>query len=412
MELHSNTGAHFTKWVVREGLLERPFVLIDVGVQGGESPRWRALGDHLVVHGFDAIEEAIVALRRQNHSPHRHYHFMALGAIDGEQLFYFDASNPYSSSFYKQGETRFSDCGPSEQTRVVQVRSLDSLFAEGMLPLADFVKIDVEGYEKYVLSGGKKYLKGTLGLESETALTVSVEYPRTHFGKLSEAALENHQRVFDIEFNRVPRASFQRALVRESRTPIEANFSVGRPATLNVLFCRDLIEEAKYPGHYSDPPPPLDIDGIIKQIIVYELYGLNDVAIDTMEWLSDRIGGRIDVDKAVRLLADPSCRTPDAFVMRIRELESEVKQVRQAHTEAMAEASSILEAHRQASSERIMELLRENEAHRQASFRRIIELLQENEALKRPLAWIRMVLPRPVKRLLRLLLVSGRKSGQ
>ena len=74
MELHSNTGAHFTRWVVRRGLLEKPFVLIDVGVQGGEARRWQALGDHLVLHGFDAIEEVIEGLKSQNLShPRRHY---------------------------------------------------------------------------------------------------------------------------------------------------------------------------------------------------------------------------------------------------------------------------------------------------------------------------------------------------
>jgi hypothetical protein len=58
LELHSNTGAHFTKWVVSVGLLKAPFVVIDVGVQGGESERWHALSYQLVLHGFNAIGTA------------------------------------------------------------------------------------------------------------------------------------------------------------------------------------------------------------------------------------------------------------------------------------------------------------------------------------------------------------------
>ena len=37
------------------GVLEEPFVVVDVGVFGGENPRRHLLGDFLVVHGFDAI---------------------------------------------------------------------------------------------------------------------------------------------------------------------------------------------------------------------------------------------------------------------------------------------------------------------------------------------------------------------
>ena len=52
------------QWVVRAGLLSEPFVLIDVGVQDGEDQRWRPLGDHLVVHGFDPIAEVVQKLPR------------------------------------------------------------------------------------------------------------------------------------------------------------------------------------------------------------------------------------------------------------------------------------------------------------------------------------------------------------
>jgi hypothetical protein len=39
MDLGFNRKAEFTKWVVSAGLLTVDFVLIDVGVQGGESIR-------------------------------------------------------------------------------------------------------------------------------------------------------------------------------------------------------------------------------------------------------------------------------------------------------------------------------------------------------------------------------------
>src|SRR5260370_6167896 len=104
MDLALNDQADFTRWVVSEGLLRAPFVLVDVGVQGGENQRWQPLGDRLVVHGFDPIEEVVRELIEQNRDrPNRHYHCMALGNVDGEQAFYFNAANPTASSMNRQG---------------------------------------------------------------------------------------------------------------------------------------------------------------------------------------------------------------------------------------------------------------------------------------------------------------------
>jgi hypothetical protein len=231
--------------------------------------------------------------------------------------------------------------------------------AEGVIPPADFLKVDVEGYEKDVFLGAGELLKGLLGFETETAFTVSVEYPNTHFGTVLDIALKNHQRAFDIEFNRVPRASFQTALKRENRPPVADQTTIGRPATVNVLFCRNLTEEIDSPANYLSAPPPLDTDGIIKQIIIYELYGLNDVALDTVERLADQIGGRIDIDKAVRLLADPGCRTPHTFTTRIRELQSEFDAYRHAHVAAVMEERWVHAAERDAFVGRITELNRQ-----------------------------------------------------
>src|SRR5262249_56978790 len=89
-----NANAEFTDWVVKTGLLREPFVLVDVGVQGGESPSWHRLGDYLIVHGFDAIEEAIDQLRkRTGHVPNRYYHRIAAASADEEPVFHFNPAN-------------------------------------------------------------------------------------------------------------------------------------------------------------------------------------------------------------------------------------------------------------------------------------------------------------------------------
>jgi FkbM family methyltransferase len=320
MDLALNANPAFTRWVVDAGLLAEPFVLIDVGVQGGENPRWQPLGDHLVVHGFDPIREVIDLLNEQSQGrPHRRYHWMAVGNIDGEQLFYFNPANPTSSSMYQQGEDRFGVQG-SEHARSVPMRRLDSLFAEGLIPKPDFVKVDVEGFEKDVLLGAREYMRGrVLGLQTETNFSISPMYPQSHFSALADLAVQCHLLVFDVAFNRIPRASFQRALVRKGLEAISEQDAVGKPATVDVLFCRDLIGEVDQPQNYQTPCQSVEIDQLIKMIIL-ELHGLNDIALDTAERFAERIGTRLDVDRAIWLLADPDCG-PNEYRNRIRAFE-------------------------------------------------------------------------------------------
>jgi len=110
MDLHFDRKAAFTRWVVASGTLHEPFVVVDIGVQGGENVCWHLLGDHLVVHGFDAIEEVIDRLQRQNRgNPNRHYHWIVAGGADEEREFYCNAADRFSSSFYPHGADRCGD---------------------------------------------------------------------------------------------------------------------------------------------------------------------------------------------------------------------------------------------------------------------------------------------------------------
>jgi FkbM family methyltransferase len=310
MDLAHNRNAEFTKWVVSAGFLTEPFVLIDVGVQGGESMRWRPLRDYLVVHGFDPIEEVVEELLEANRSrPNRHYHWMALGNADGERAFYFNPANPTASSMYQQSAGRF-DVETTEQCRMVPIRRLDTLLAEGMIPTADYIKIDVEGFEQDVLLGARELLrKGVLAVQTETNFNVSPSYPKSHFATVAEIALENHLLVFDLAFNRIPRASFQRALVHKGFAPIPEEDAVGSPATVDVLFARNLIDEVDRSEHYQGPCRPFGINQLIKSMIICELHALNDVALDIAERFTERLGAHLDVDRAVHLLADPDCVT-------------------------------------------------------------------------------------------------------
>jgi FkbM family methyltransferase len=294
VELAYNLDARFTQWVVRTGRLEEPFVLVDVGVQNGEHKRWHQLGDRLIVHGFDAIEEVVDQLRsRSAGTPNRHYHWIAAGDADEERDFYFDPANPTASSMYPHGASRFGVVA-KQQARRVLVRRLDTLFAAGLFPRADFLKIDVEGFEKDVLCGAGALLgAGVLGVETESNFNVSPTYPKGHFATLHEMLLEQHFLLFDLAFDRIPRSSFQRALVEAGHRAIWRHDRVGKPATVNALFCRDPIAETEHAENYSQPSPTLSPQQLVKLAIVYELHGLNDIAVDTLRLFADQLAAQL-----------------------------------------------------------------------------------------------------------------------
>jgi FkbM family methyltransferase len=290
-------------------------------VQGGASVRWNLIDDYLVFHGFDAITEVTDKLKRLNaHRSDLHFHNMAIGEADAEQAFYFNPTNPTASSMYEQGVSRFEGTA-SEQARMVTVRRLDSLFATGVIPKADFLKVDVEGYEKEVFLGAREFIGASvLGIETETNFGISPTYPKSHFVAMTELLVEHHMLVFDFNFNRVPRASYKRMLKRVGHE-ITSELGVGKPATVNVLFCRDLIDETDHQNNYLTPCSPVSVDQMIKMMIIYELHGLNDIALDTAERFAERLGTRLDVEQAVRLLAKPDCGPSKPLIERIRNLE-------------------------------------------------------------------------------------------
>jgi hypothetical protein len=128
--------------------------------------------------------------------------------------------------------------------------------------------------------------------------------------------------VFDINFNRVPRAACQEARRRRNLPPLPLQ-EAGKPATLNVLFCRDLTAERDGSLYYPKLPPKPSVDQILKTMSIYELHGLNDIAVDTAIKFSSELGQRLDVERAVDLLCRRSNFLP-GLEERISDLQCEL----------------------------------------------------------------------------------------
>jgi FkbM family methyltransferase len=291
IDLYFNSGPEFTKWIVKLGALKEAFVVVDVGVLGGENPRWHFLGDNLVVHGFDAVREAIVELRARSSEENKFYHPMAIGSEAGERIFFFDRLHPTKSSFYETSES-------GAESRLVEIQTLDSLLIKGVIPQADFLKVDVEGFERDVFLGAQNLLSGgVLGVEVETNFETSRDYPKSHFSAIYDLLLGHGLKLFDLNFDRQFRSADA-----EMQRPAGSVAGAGIPSTFNMLLGRDFVAERDGKHYYERPPTVPTVDQILKMMVICELYGLSDVAVELARVFSKRLKRRIDVEQAIELL--------------------------------------------------------------------------------------------------------------
>lgn len=313
MELYDNVTPFFTRWVIDNGYLHEPFVVIDVGVQGGPHPRWKYLGNSVHIYGFDPIDEVIEALDKSK-GANEFYRAMALGNEDGQRQFKVTA-NTYESSFYSSEVDVGTQGGIAVGPRTVEIRRLDTLFSAGEVPAGDYVKLDCEGFEPEVLRGAREYLakSNVLCVTTETNFGVSPVYLRTPFVDICEMLSEHRLLVFDLNAIRTARPSYVAARARHPWPKPDImqdspHLDVGQPRTMEFVFCRDFVAEAMSPHHFITLPEASlapTVDKLIKIMINFELHGLMDCAVDLAEQFRATLSQRFDVDEAIANLILP-----------------------------------------------------------------------------------------------------------
>jgi FkbM family methyltransferase len=342
-QLYNNDSPAFTTWVIENDLLEEPFVVIDVGVQGGSHPCWKHLKDKVRIYGFDAVSEVIEGLNAQK-QPNETYFAMALGDEEGTRDFYVrgDGSSHYGSSFYEMA----SDALQPGLLRKVPITRLDTLVAKGVIPPADHIKVDCDGHDPEVIRGAQGYLaqSNVVSVIAETAFTVSPTYPRSHFVAISDILTAHRLLVFDLALMRTARPSYVAAKARHpwpAPDPMKdvPDLCMGAPGTVDALFCRDFVSEQITPTHFANVPGAVTeptTDKLIKSMINLELHGLMDCAVELAEHFRPLLSPRFDVDTAIaRLMYRPSNARNTADVVECLLMIDQLRRPRGPGPEAM-----------------------------------------------------------------------------
>ena len=303
-ELHCNSDAPLTRWLVETGFIT-DFTVIDVGVRGGFHPKWDALGAAFRGYGFDLFIDAIDPLPK---GTNLHYFLMALGEKDGTTEVVNEA---YESMMY-------GGVPPAGKiAHEVQVRKLDTLFVDGLVPCADFIKLDCEGFERYVLDGAENYLEACdlIGVETESSFNLSFHNPLTQFVHAQLPLAKQRLALFDIQMQRLPEG---------------LPMGVHRPSTLNALFARNFVDELLSPANYAFRPPvhSPSPESILKCAIVLELHCLVGSAFLLLNAFEEQLRGVIDLTKAKYHLTSSRIATNSSHMSGmdlIREIRSRIR---------------------------------------------------------------------------------------
>ena len=151
------------------------FTAIDIGARGGLDAAMLPLAWATEMIGFEPEPAEAAALQNTDPRPWKARRVIAaaVGGVDGSATLHIPPS-PESASLLPHNAEMIDWFGVAEQHGIgraisVETRTLDGLLAEGTLPPADYIKIDVEGAEGAILEHATRYLGTALALRVEVS---------------------------------------------------------------------------------------------------------------------------------------------------------------------------------------------------------------------------------------------------
>ena len=149
-----------------------PLALVDIGASGGLQKHWRPARKHLRVIGFEPDQRAYSDLINTAGSKFTEYLNIGVYKEKASLDFYLGRKQEVSSMFKPNRGLldRFPEAERFDILETVQIDtdSLDNQFREHQIRDVDFIKMDAQGSELYILQGAEGLLKDTVvGLEIE-----------------------------------------------------------------------------------------------------------------------------------------------------------------------------------------------------------------------------------------------------
>lgn len=268
-----------------------PLVLLDIGAAGGLHDKWTPLRDYLM---SIYVEPDPVAYKELVESSPSQDVFIDI-ALDKEQgkVNFYLTKEPVCSSIYKPIKTYLSKFDRSDRFDVdetinIPVSTLDYELEIKNIHNIDFLKIDTQGSELSILSGGLCAVNSTFGMEIEVEFTRLYEN-QPLFHDVDKFMNENGFVLFDIS----------RHFWRRKAAGLKGSFK-GQLIWGDVLYLKSI--EALSDELKKIDDTQLRENKFVKAVIVCLQYGYPDYAFEIVDTMM------IDIShqkrEAVKLLLD------------------------------------------------------------------------------------------------------------
>lgn len=283
---HCRYDSKVLKALKDSGLLSKnSFTLLDVGVSGGLDNIWRQFEPHLRAVGFDPLVTEVKKLAAEEENENISYvegwlscnddqilagkegdgflsnmSFQHTSVLKAAELMSLD----YTKEFFNAGEqVIFSD----------KHFTLDEFIESSSLDTVDFIKVDTDGSDYFVLRGAENTLisKGVLGIQVECQMHGSLHPHSNIFSNIDLFLRGLGFSLFDLDCWRYTHA----ALPGQFYYDIPAQTTTGQVQWADALYILDpfanpkLVDEWLAHGNYHK---------IVSLLMIFDLYGKSDSA--------------------------------------------------------------------------------------------------------------------------------------
>ncbi len=313
--------------LARSGAFER-FTLLDVGASRGIDEIWGVFGETLSAYAFDPLvaEMARLSAASPPGSKVKYFDAFIVRGSDVEDDRSYDlavflprtsairahevAGSAYVRERYNMGvDLQYS------QNRY----SIDEFVARENIKSVDFIKTDTDGFDYSVLLGSENTLRncGVLGLAVEVFFDLPPHEEANLFSNVDRYLRSLGFKLFDIDVRRYSKD----ALPLKFRHGIPGQTIRGQVVWADVIYLRDLLSPE---SRDKIAPSPQDI---FKMIALFELFGLNDCAVELINLFSETIRHKFDVEQLRSVLLEEACGVAD-YAAYIRQFEAFMKERR------------------------------------------------------------------------------------